>query len=57
MSDSNKALNILAWRAAEDIFRVREGRERANITAITREYGVDRNRVTRRFKSVRSRTS
>ena len=47
MSDSNETLDILAWRAAEDILRVREAGEEVNVAATAREFGVDRNRMIR----------
>ncbi len=50
----NKLSDAVVQGAAEDVCRAREAGERINIAATAREYGVDRNRLIRRLKSVGS---
>jgi hypothetical protein len=57
MADSNKDLDELAQRAAEEILRERNAGKRANMAATARKYGVDRFRVSRRLKGIEGRST
>ncbi|ERF69424.1 hypothetical protein EPUS_09427 [Endocarpon pusillum Z07020] len=57
MANSNKALDIAAFNAVEEVFRLRGRGEKVGVVAVARKYGVDRMRVVRRMKGVGPRRS
>lgn len=57
MANSNEDLDELAQRAANEILRDRKAGEKVNVAAKAREYRVDKNRVYRRLKGIKGRTS